>query len=142
LYAGDFTDNLRHARLDYSRMVLKATGPWPSSKQAQMDVVQVGVGYLTERTRGWWYGAVDAKQALHELGIDPGNTDPAEVLSQALPPDLRSQYYGIVPEDARIGWPKEGMSIPRYEWAFVYSFAAERAVPFRKKLAAEVAARR
>jgi len=142
LYAGDFTDNLRQARLDYARMVLKCSGPWPRSQKAQTDVVAVGIGYLVERTRGWWYDAVTAKQALHELGIDPGDTDPAEVLRQAVPPDARSETDGIIPEDARIGWPMEGMSIPRYEWAFVFSFAAERAVTFRQKLAAEIRGRK
>ena len=142
LYAGDFGDNLRQARLDYARMVLKATGPWPASQKAQTDVVAVGVGYLVERTRGWWYDAVSARQALHELGIDPGDTDPAEVLRQAVPPDRRAEYYGIIPEDARLGFLLEGLSVPRHEWAFVLSFAQERAVPFRQKLAAEIRGQR
>src|SRR5215471_1542770 len=142
LYAGDFSDNLRQARLDYSRMVLKATGPWPKSQKAQTDVVAVGVGYLVERTRGWWYDAVNAKQALRELGIDPGDTDPAEVLRQAVPPDVRAEYGGLIPEDARLGFLLEGLSVPRHEWAFVLSFAQERAVPFRQKLSAEIRGRK
>jgi len=142
LYAGDFSDNLRQARLDYSRMVLKATGPWPKSQKAQTDVVAVGIGYLVERTRGWWYDAVNAKQALHELGIDPGDTDPAEVLRSAVPPDRRAEYGGLILEDARLGFLLEGLSVPRHEWAFVLSFAQERAVPFRQKLAAEIRGRK
>ena len=139
LFAGDFTDNLQQARRDYAKMVLKTTGPWPGSQKAQADIVQLASGYLVEKTRGWWYDLVDAKIALRSLGIHPGDTDPALVLQRALPPDLRSEYYGIIPEDPRLGWPQEGMGVPRYEWALAFSFAAERAVPYRKKLAAEIA---
>jgi hypothetical protein len=140
LYAGDFTDNLRQARNDYAKMVLKAAGPWPRADQR--DIVKVAVGSLVEKTRSWWYTAVDSRTALRELGIDPGDEDAAAVLRQAVPPDRRSEYLGLIPEDARIGFLLEGLNVPRHEWAFTISFAAERAVPYRNKLAAEIAGRK
>jgi len=126
LYAGDFSKNLRRARDDYAETVLKITGPWPESKD-QVDVVKIAVSHLVTSTRGYQYDLVDAQRALRELGWEVPRDQATAFLGTLLPPDERSAVGAILPEDPRLAALKEGLGIPRADWALVYSFAAERA---------------
>lgn len=125
LYAGDFTKHVRRARDDYAETLLKVTGPWPQSGD-QTDAVKVGVGRTVEKTRNWYYTMVTPEQALKELGYQVPKDKARATLNSLLPPDPNGRVGDIYLEDPRIGALKEGVSIPRWDWALVQGFAAAR----------------
>jgi hypothetical protein len=125
LYAGNFTKGLRRARDDYAETILNITGPWPQSGD-QTDVVKVAMTKVVDKTRGWYYTMVTPEQALRELGYQAPKDKVLSTLNSLLPPDPSGRVGDIYLEDPRIGALKQGVSIPRWDWALSYGFAAGR----------------
>ena len=125
LYAGDFRKGIRRGRDDYAQVILKASGPQGDD---QLKVVKTGMGEVVNRTRNYLYGpggnGVDPRQALWELGVEPGPV-PTQTLQAMLPPEP-AKVGGFLPEDPNIIGLLKGQSLSRYDWAFTHSFAASR----------------
>lgn len=126
LYAGDFSKNLRRARDDVAEATLKATGPWEGGVGDQTDVAKLAAVRLGDEYRDYWYEEVTAAKALQDLGLDVPANKAKEMFGAVLPPDLRNQIGGFVPEDPRIAALRQGLNVSRADWAFAQSFAAER----------------
>lgn len=118
-YNGDPRKPLSRARDDYAEAVLRATGPWRTSK-TQADVVQLASASVAERWKRYWWDDIDAKVALYELGY----RHPGKELEtfRALLPSIPGQR-----ESPAIAALKAGLSIGRREWILDYGFAADRA---------------
>lgn len=128
LYAGDFSTGMRRGRDDYAKAVLQAAGPQGDDLA---DVARTATRALVERTRGYVYNLVDAGQALRELGIARRKDRKAtEQLSEVL--GIEPGAVGFAPEDPRLAALRKGLAISRFDWAFVYSFAAARAAKKNK----------
>lgn len=125
-YRGEFSFQLTRARNDYARAVLRAAGPWPDSDN-QVQVVKTAMTHLVNTTRGYQYDRVDAYQALRELGLEVPKEQAVAVLNRVLLPDANARIGDFFLEDPRIGAIKQGLSVPRHDWAMVEGFAAQRA---------------
>jgi hypothetical protein len=140
LYTGNFSKNLRRGRDDIAEATLKATGPWKDGIGDQTDVVKLSTNRLQEDYADYVFTMVDTQKALSELGIECSKEIAQKVFNLVLPPDTRSPVFGIVggqpiyPEDPRIGWLRQGVAIPRTDWALVESFALERSAKNRIQL--------
>lgn len=135
LYAADPEPVLIRARNDYAAAVLRATGPWPESKD-QTDVVKLTASQVVSIWRGYWHELVDHRQAAQELGISGVDR---EAFNKLLPPDRRLTVQNengedIALEDPRIAALKAGLKISRTDWDLVRGFAAERAAPAMAKM--------
>lgn len=125
LYTGDFRKGIMRGRNDYAETILKASGPQGDN---QLNIVKTAVGAVVEQTRTYVYGrggnGVDARQALWELGVDPGD-DPVKTLEAMLPPE---PFAGGLPpvEDPRVAALKMGLAIPRTDFAFTFSYMVSR----------------
>ncbi len=127
LYQGDPENRLLpRGRDDYAAAVLKATGPWPASKD-QVDVVSLAAARIAKVWEDRNYTQVGPKQALLEMGIVCEEKDAETVLRAVLLPAVENAALGIVPEDPRIGALKAGIPINRVDWDLTYGFAAPRA---------------
>lgn len=127
-YAGDGAIPLARAREDYDRYVLKATGPWKGAG-AQVHVVKLSSERLSQLYAQDRWDMVDAREALRRLGYaSPLENAAATVeLQKILPPDPRARFGDIIAEDPRIAGLLAGLSITPVDWAFIESFAQERA---------------
>jgi hypothetical protein len=126
--AGLFSGNpegklLPRMRDDLASAVLKAIGPWKSSKKAQTDIVGLSHSHLRKRYNDWWYGTIDAKQALFDLGIAVKDAkDAPAILKKMLPPVPVVQINDgnpFIAEDYRIGLLVTGVPLNRAQYSLV-----------------------
>lgn len=120
LYQGDFSRGIRRSRDDYAETILRISGPQGDD---QTQIVRTAMSDLTSRTRSYIYDDVTARQALWELGVEPG-PEPLKKLRKLLPPEPAK--VGFAPEDPRVSALKAGIPIPRTDWAYVQSYCASR----------------
>ena len=131
LYAGDFSKNLRRARDDVAEVTLKATGPFKES-DTQADIAKIAAVKLCDLYADYNYTLVNAKSALADMGLDVSEVKSLEVFNQLMAVDV--PVSGIFVEDVRIAALGRGIAVSRYDWALVYSKAAERMQRNLKKL--------
>lgn len=127
---------LLRARDDYSSAVLLCTGPWKQlDKTGQTDIVKLVASEVVKRYRRYRYDLVDSRKALRELGVQVEHPLIAvQLLEELLKPEEKAgvEVIGVgtvIPEDFRIGALKAGLSISRYDWDLVSSFARNRSKP-------------
>jgi hypothetical protein len=142
LYAGDpEVTALPRAREDYARAILKATGPWPGSKD-QTDIVRLASGEVSSIFASEFYRTLTAVDALHDLGVVWQGKDPkaaGKKLGEVLALDPAAVQAGtiyIYPlrpgdptlriEDARGGLLLSGKALVRSDYDLWYSFMATR----------------
>lgn len=127
LYLGDPAKFLRRARDDYAETVLRVTGPWrDAAKSAQTTVVKSAAKELVGIVHSYKYNQINAQAALAELGFVVPKDKALLFWKAILPPDTRSLFHGVIPEDARIAALSAGLAINRAEWDLVRQFAASR----------------
>jgi hypothetical protein len=142
LYAGDpEVTALPRAREDYARAILRATGPWPGSKD-QTDIVRLASGEVSSIFASEFYTTLTAVDALHDLGVAWQGKDPkaaGKKLGEVLALDPAAVQAGtiyIYPlrpgdptlriEDARGGLLLSGKALVRSDYDLTYSFMAAR----------------
>lgn len=118
---------LGRARRDYLRALDRLTdypiGPQTSSQR---------LGALILNTyHDYYYGMVDAKKALKELGIQSPAGQELQVFNQAVPTLAVGEVDQIL-----LDWLRQGAEIKRIDWEPLYVEAARRAVPYRATLGA------
>lgn len=119
LFSGDNERLLTKARASYAQAVLKATGPWKTSKKQNTDIVQLSAQKLVGEWRRYFYDDITPAVALRELGIEHGKADPEAMLNKLLPP------VGAY-EDPRVAALKANIAIGRVEWDLIRRNVAAR----------------
>ncbi len=126
-YLGSPDKFIKRARDDYAETVLRITGPWKASaKSAQTDIVRQAAKEIIGIVWEYKYNSVDAYIALRELGFLVPKEHAVKFLKLLLPPDTRSLFHGVIPEDPRIAALKAGLALNRSEWDLAKAFAASR----------------
>jgi hypothetical protein len=133
-YQGSPAKPLRRNREDLMEAYMEACGPWPQGGD-QTGIVKLATLELQRQMDSYWYGTVDARQALREEGLAvPEEMDAVAVFAAVHPPDTRLTLDGIVPESAVVAALKAGLGVSRADFALQFSYLAERSAPFRRAL--------
>lgn len=117
---GDLAVLLTRVKDDYASAVLRATGPWPGSKD-QTDVSRLAAAKLGEIRNRYYYDLVTPAQALTEIGIEPG-VDAVKTLKASIL--VNPGPIGL--EDARFAPLLAGIGISRFDWDLQRDFVAVR----------------
>lgn len=115
---GDLATLLSRVKDDYAAAVLRATGPWPGSKD-QSDVIRLASAKIGEMRQTYTFDRLTAKEALIDLGVEPG-ADPVQTLKDS----ILVNPSGL--EDARVATLLAGLSLGRFEWSLQRDFIAVR----------------
>jgi len=134
LYGGDPDAAFSRGRLDYTKAVHRATGPWLDNQIKPTDLAREAVGKEVSIYRDYWYRKVDARQALFEMGVKVMDDKLApKVLAFLLQPDPKAAVpiheigRVVIPEDIRLWALVRGISVLRQDWELAYPFAMHRA---------------